>query len=66
MKLSQTEIDALKSILKKIDDEKKNQKIRIDSRRKSQLKGQTVVKLIQKRRKPFTKRKASKRRSSIR
>lgn len=66
MKLSQTEIDALKSILKKIDDEKKNQKIRIDSRRKSQLKGQTVVKLIQKRRKPFTKRKTSKRRSSIR
>ena len=66
MKFSKHEIDILKNIIKKIEDERKYERIHISVRRKSQLKGKTIHKRIQKKSKPSLKRRQSKKRSSIR
>lgn len=51
---------------KKLENIQKNEKIRISSRRKSQLKGKTINKKIMKREKPASSSKVTKRRVSIR
>ena len=66
MKLSKKEIQTLRSILRKIEQQDKHEKIRINSRRKAQKKGKTISRITQKRTKPVTNRRVSKRRSSIR
>ena len=67
MKFSKIEIDFFNQLIKKIEEEKqKKEKIRISQRRKSQLKGKTINKQIQKKKKPTRQgRKITKRRSSI-
>lgn len=66
MKFSKHEIGILKNIIKKIEDSKKVEKIHISARRKSQLRGKTINKRIQKKAKPSLKKRPDKKRSSIR
>jgi hypothetical protein len=67
MKFSKREIETLKEIIKKIENVQKEEKIRISNRRKSQLKGKTINKIIQKKKKPVKKNtRQTKKRSSIR
>ncbi len=66
MKFSKREIETLKEILKKIESSQKQEKVMISTRRKSQLKGKTINKRIQKKKKPNTSRKVTKKRASIR
>jgi hypothetical protein len=67
MKFSKQEIDTLKEIIKKIENDSKQEKIRISARRISQLKGKTINKIIQKKKKPIRQhRRPGKKRSSIR
>lgn len=67
MKFSKHEIDVLKEVIKKIEDARKQEKIHISSRRKSQLKGKTINKTIQKKKKPARRnRRVTNKRSSIR
>ena len=67
MRFSDNEIKVLNSILKKIEEDKKKDKIRISQRRKSQIKGKTINRQIQKKNKPIKQnRKSAKKRSSIR
>ena len=66
MKFSKHEIDVLKNIVKKIEEVQNKEQIRISQRRKSQLKGKTINKLTQKKKKPIRQsRKVTKKRSSI-
>ena len=66
MKFSKHEIDILKNIIKKIEEVQNKEQIRISQRRKSQLKGKTINKLTQKKKKPIRQsRKVTKKRSSI-
>ena len=66
MKFSKREIETLKEILKKIESSQKQEKVMISTRRKSQLKGKTINKRIQKKKKPNPSRKITKKRASIR
>lgn len=66
MRISKKDVDALERLLKKIKEDKKNEKMRIKQRRKSQLRGKTISRIIQKRRKPTPRRRPAKRRASIR
>ena len=67
MKLSINEIQALRSILKKVEEQNSQEKIRIKNRRKAQKKGKTIIRTIQKRKKPVREnRRVTKKRSSIR
>lgn len=50
----------------KLETIQKNEKIRISSRRKSQLQGKTINKTIRQKKKPPSNRKVAKKRSSIR
>ncbi|NIP61516.1 MAG: hypothetical protein GWN01_05280 [Nitrosopumilaceae archaeon] len=67
MKISKKEIDGLRSILKKIENEEKNQKMRIKGRTKMQKQGKSLNKgKVRNRQKPVRKhRKVTKKRSSI-
>ncbi|MDX1595914.1 MAG: hypothetical protein R3327_03140 [Nitrosopumilaceae archaeon] len=51
---------------KKLESIQKNEKIRISSRRKSQLRGKTINKRITQKKKPSPNRKVTKKRASIR
>lgn len=53
MKFSKREVNALKEIIKKIENANKQEKIRVSARRISQLKGKTINKIIQKKKKPI-------------
>lgn len=66
MKFSKSEIGVLKNIIKKIEEDKNKEQIRISQRRKSQIKGKTINKRIQKKKRPVRQsRKVTKKRSSI-
>jgi hypothetical protein len=67
LKFSEKEIQTMKIIVKKIQDLQNEEKLRNRNRRKAQLKGKTITKVIQKKRKPVREaRKVTKKRSSIR
>ncbi len=67
MQFSKKELDTLKQIIKKIEENKHKEKIRISVRRKSQKKGKTINKGISKRKKPIrSMRRQSKKRVSVR
>jgi hypothetical protein len=67
MQFSKKELDILKGIVKKMQVERNQEKIRISARRKSQLKGKQISMGISKRKKPIrTMRKSTKKRASIR
>lgn len=67
MKFSKREVETLKEIIKKIESAQNQEKVRISNRRKSQLKGKTINKTIQKKKKPIRQnRRPTKKRSSIR
>jgi hypothetical protein len=67
MQFSKKELDILKRIVKKMQEDRNKEKIRISARRKSQLKGKRISMGISKRKKPIrTMRKAAKKRASIR
>jgi hypothetical protein len=67
LKFSKKEVEALKIILKKMEDIRKEERIRIASRRKSQLQGKRINKGIEKRKKPIrVGRKITKKRSTVR
>jgi len=67
LKFSKKEVEALKVILKKMEDTRKEERIRIASRRKSQLQGKRINKGIEKKKKPIrTGRKITKKRSTVR
>ena len=67
MKFSKREIETLKEIIKKIENVQKQEKIRIINRRKAQIKGKTINKITQKKKKPVRKNiRSTKKRSSIR
>lgn len=67
MRVSKNDVDALARLLKKMEQDRKHEKMRIKHRRKSQIKGKkTVSRLIQKRSKPVTRRRPAKRRASMR
>jgi len=66
MKISKKELDTLARLLKKMEEDRRREKIRISQRRKSQLRGKTISRIIQKRRKPSMRRRPAKKRASIR
>lgn len=66
MRISKKEIDALTRLLEKLREDMKNEKIRIGQRRKSQIRGKTINKITQKRKKYTVRRRPVKRHSSIR
>lgn len=67
MKFSKKEVEALKIILKKMEDTRKEERIRITSRRKSQLQGKRINKGIEKKKKPVRAgRRITKKRSTVR
>ena len=66
MRITKNQIKTLKELVEKLEQDQKREKIRITSRRKSQLRGKTINKRIQKRKKPITTRRPAKKRSSIR
>lgn len=67
MQFSKKELDTLKKILKKMEEDRNKEKIRISARRKAQLKGKRISKGISKRKKPIRPmRKAAKKRVSVR
>lgn len=66
MRISKKEIDALTRLLEKLREDMKNEKIRIGQRRKSQIRGKTINKITQKRKKYTVRRRPAKRHSSIR
>jgi hypothetical protein len=67
LQFSRREIETLRSIVKKIEENKKQEKIRIQQRRKAQLRGKTISRLIGKARKPTrAKRRVTKKRTAIR
>gem|GEM_PF-5943506 len=66
MRFSKKEIETLARVLKKIEEGQKYEKIRIRQRRKAQLRGKTISRITQKRRKYMVRRKAAKKKSSVR
>lgn len=68
LKFSKKEVEGLRSILKKIEDKEKNEKMRIKGRTKLQKQGKSLNKgKVRNRKKPIRKhRRVTKKRSSIR
>jgi hypothetical protein len=66
LRFSRKEIETLSRVLKKIEEGQKYEKIRIRQRRKAQLRGKTISRITQKRRKYVVRRKAAKKKSSVR
>jgi len=66
LRFSKKEIETLARVLKKIEEGQKYEKIRIRQRRKAQLRGKTISRITQKRRKYMVRRKAAKKKSSVR
>ena len=66
MRVSKKDIAVIARLLKKMQEDQKNEKIRISQRRKSQLRGKTISRIIQKRKKPSMRRRPAKKRASIR
>lgn len=66
LKISKKEIQTLRSILKKLEEQQNHEKIRIKGRIKAQKQGKTITRTINKRNKPIReKRRVTKKRSSI-
>ncbi|CAE6495304.1 conserved hypothetical protein [Candidatus Nitrosotenuis uzonensis] len=66
MKLSKKEVYALTRMLEKILENREHEKVRILQRRKAQLRGKAISRIIKKSRKPIVRRRPAKRRVSIR
>lgn len=66
LRFSKKEIETLSRLLKKMQGDRKHEKIRIGQRRKAQLRGKTISRIIQKRKKYTVRRKAAKKKSSVR
>ena len=66
LRLSNKEIETRSRLLKKMEEDRKHEKTRIGQRRKAQLRGKTISRITQKRRKYMVRRKAAKRKSSVR
>ena len=66
LKFSKYEVAILNRILKDMQDKESKEKIRIANRRKAQLKGKTIARLVQKKSKPARKTRVTKKRASIR
>lgn len=66
MKVTKKDIFVLSLLLKKLKEDMKNEKTRIKQRRKAQIRGKTINKIIQKRKKYTVRRRPAKRRTSIR
>lgn len=66
MRVSKKEVTALTRMLEKILEDREREKIRISQRRKAQLRGKTISRITKKSKKPIVRRKAAKRRVSIR
>jgi hypothetical protein len=66
LRFSRKEIETLSRVLKKIEENQKYEKIRIGQRQKAQLRGKTISRITQKRRKYMVRRKAAKKKSSVR
>ncbi len=66
LRVSKKEIETLSRLLKKMEEDRTHEKIRIRQRRKAQLRGKTISRITQKRRKYTVKRKTAKKKSSVR
>ncbi|HEX9844928.1 MAG TPA: hypothetical protein VGA92_00520 [Candidatus Nitrosotenuis sp.] len=66
MRFSNKDVETRSRLLKKMEEDRKHEKIRIGQRRKAQLRGKTISRITQKRRKYTVRRKAAKKKSSVR
>jgi len=66
LKLSKKEIDVLKHLVEKLEEDRRHEQIRISQRRKAQIRGKTIARITQKKKKYTVRRRPAKRRSSIR
>lgn len=61
MRISRHDIESLQRLLKRMQEDRKNEKIRINQRRKAQLRGKTISRITKKKSKPIVRRKPAKR-----